>query len=180
MYFMQSLIYAQAMAEVCAPSVFEGHRLSHSPLLFFFLGRTCRICSTDQMGILELVHGAFKEAGFLADDRPLEVCPGPDYICIIPRDPKKHPFSLIFSSSLWHDVFNCITHFSTRHTISQSPLNAAAPIPQIVYLSFSRRFRGPQVMARMTLAYGPWTICEMGCRIRNQVGFCGAFIPSQG
>jgi hypothetical protein len=49
------------------------------------------------MGFSELIHGVFKEAGFLADDRPLEVRPSPDYISslIIPQN---IPF--IFSSSL--------------------------------------------------------------------------------
>ena len=77
MYFVLSLIYALVEVEVYARPVvvvrtafFDGHRLS-APLLFVSsqMG-TRRISGTDQMGFSELIHGAFKASGFLADDRP--------------------------------------------------------------------------------------------------------------
>jgi hypothetical protein len=56
---------------------------------------------------------------------------------------------------------SCIAHFSTRHTVAHRPANTAAlVVPQGAYRSLSRRFRRHQIMARMTLVYGPWTSCR--------------------
>ena len=102
--------------------------------------------------VSELVHGAFKEAGFLADvRRPLKV-----RYCFHSNSHANQPFSLSFLFSFWHDVSSYTAHFSTHHIVAH---NAAAPAPQSAYLFLSPRFRAPQMRPRKASAYGPWTSC---------------------
>jgi hypothetical protein len=70
-------------------------------------------------------------------------------------------FLFFFSSPSSGTTCSCIAHFSTRHIVAHRPVNAAAAlVPRGAYRSLSRRFRRHQVIARMTLAYGPWTSCK--------------------
>ena len=59
-----------------------------------------------------------------------------------------------------HDVFSCIVHFSTRHTVAHRLVNTAVLVPQGAYRFLLRLFHRHRVMARMAWAYGTWTSCR--------------------
>ena len=162
------------MASVCARSVV---RVAFSPSFLAGISyplvwaSECGICGTDLICSFfffffqELVHGAFKEAGFVTDKRPLKVRPKSlGYISSSPRHhlTKQH-FFLCFPLLLpfFPSTYSCIAHFSTRHTVvPRRPVSAAALVPQGAYRSPSLRFRRPQMAPRMTLVYGPWMSCR--------------------
>lgn len=119
--------------------------------------------SESLIGSLDLVYGAFKEAGFLADaNRPLKVCHS------APLRPL-HSYLFFFFYTRSYTAHSSIRHTAARRPVSAAP-QGASPFP-------SSRSPRLWVIAR-TSARGVWMSCRY---VRWEAGhMMGRMCESQG
>ena len=128
-------------------SFFSGCLVSNLPSSLPSPGLSCGNGCSDT----ELVHGAFKEAGFLADThRQLKVR----------RRAQHHSSSYVLAyvtiGFTWPRYRSYTVRFSTRHTVARQGDSA---VPQSASPFLSQRSPRLRVAAR-TLAHGPWMSCR--------------------